>query len=294
LHNQENKIMPMDPQLAALYGTDQENDTEKLAAAELAEELSEEGTFDPETASEEDVEALAQQFLAEEGEEGAEVEEPGEEQEEQAAQGDEEVDEETVKMSAAEEAQEKLAEADYLGRVMAHAYVQELKGIEKDAGRLADAGKAIKGVGEKAVGHAKRYGQLMAGGEKFVSGGRPGNTRHLAKGSWGHEERTKSMIARGATGATAVAAAAAARHHKKKHSSAEGEPTALDLLAERRAMEILEANGIELEAPEAVETEKTSASEKEMELLAAAVEQRAAELLEANGFQFENESAAKE
>jgi arsenate reductase-like glutaredoxin family protein len=85
------------------------------------------------------------------------------------------------------------------------------------------------------------------------------------------------------------------RHHKKKQSSAETEElSALDVLAERRAMEILEANGIELEAPEAVETEKTSASEEEMNLLAQAVEARAEELLAANGYEFEQEQVEEQ
>jgi hypothetical protein len=277
--------MPMDPQLAALYGTDEETDTEKMAAAEMAEGLAEEEQFDVATATDEQVEALAQEFLASEGE-----------QTEETAEVAEGTEEEQVKVSADEEAQEKLAEADYLGRVMAHAYVQELRGIEseeKTAG-VKDSLKAGAGKARAAIG---RVGELLAGGQKPLAGGRrPGNFAKIhPKGSKYRSEQAKSMGARAGAAAVAGAGAAAVRHHKKKQSSAETEElSALDVLAERRAMEILEANGIELEAPEAVETEKTSASEEEMNLLAQAVEARAEELLAANGYEFEQEQVEEQ
>lgn len=130
--------MPMDPQLAAIYGTNQdEGDVEKLAAAELAEKLAADEDVDTEGLSEEEAEALAQQVLAAEEGGGEETEQgdEDEEQTEQKAKGKDEDEEESSEESEEEgqektsEAQEKLAEADYLGRVMAHAYTQELRKI---------------------------------------------------------------------------------------------------------------------------------------------------------------------
>jgi hypothetical protein len=159
--------MPMDPQLAAIYGTDQSGeDTEKVAAAELAEKLAAEGDAEVETDSftPEQIEELAQAAMA--GEEAA-VEEPEQAEEQEAAAGDEgeeqaeeSEDEEEVeeeKTSAAAEAQEKLAEADYLGRVMAHAYTQELRKIA-----AAEAGEAEEGEEKVAAEGEEQEEQVTA------------------------------------------------------------------------------------------------------------------------------------
>jgi hypothetical protein len=264
--------MFMDPTLAEIYGTNQtdEADVEKLAAAELAAELTDDGDADIEGLTEEQLEEVAAEVMAsgDENEEEAAVEEP------------------------AEEMQEKVAEADHLGRVMAHAFVQESREIEKEAGikdlakKGLDAAKThggkvlakVKEIGGKAKGHAKRYGELMAGGEKPLAGGkRPGNALKLhAKGSHYRSEQLKSLGARAGT-AAAVGAAGGAAAYKRKHSSA------LDTLVQQRALEILAANGVEIE-PE--ETEKTSAADK-YDVLADVVEQRAQELLVANGYEFQ-------
>ena len=260
--------MPMDPQLAAIYGTNQdESDVEKLAAAELAGELADGEETDAEL-SDEEAENLAQQILADESGEGAEIEE-----EEQGAA-----------VSEPEEAQEKLSEADYLGRVMAHAYAQELRKIAADE---APAAAAKEGLGAKVKRHAGaawegakkapgQYGRAMRGSGAGGWRGAAGMGKGLKRGAqvWG---------ARGGT-AAAVGGAAYAAHKKwgkgkKKHSSAE-DVSALDVLAERRALEILAENGID----PTQETEKTSASEQEMTALQSAVEQRAVALLQANGY----------
>jgi hypothetical protein len=297
----------MDPQLAALYGTDEETDTEKLAAAEMAEGLAEEEQFDVATATDEQVEALAQEFLASEGtEETAEV-----------AEAEEPKEEEQVKMSADEEAQEKLAEADYLGRVMAHAYVAELRGIESGEKTAAPYGEKEKEEHKRIARGASNVTGAGYGAAGAFAGHR--GAKHLvaraaekAVAAGGKAKGPKTQAALRAAGAVggALAGGAAGKGvgyaatragnrvarmlttegKKEKKSSAETEEmSALDVLAERRALEILEANGIQLEAPEAVETEKVSASEEEMNLLAQAVEARAEELLAANGYEFEQE-----
>lgn len=256
----------MDPRLAELYGTNEmdESDIEKLAAAELAEELTDGEEMDLDGIDEDDIEALAASVL--EDEEGEEVDE--------------------------EDGQEKLAEADFLGRVMAHSYVQEMREIEKTASdsQLGDtipgAGKKsrkphkgggkkggkgvmakIKGQAGKAWGATKRgasaYGNLMAGG--FKKGKKPGFMNRL-KGASG--KRLKVWGARGGTAAALGAAGYGAKKLMEKRSSA------LETLAEQRAMEILEASGVEDDA-------------SPYDVLAASVEERAAEILAENGYELE-------
>jgi hypothetical protein len=237
--------MPMDPKLAALYGTAQvdESDVEKLAAAKLAEDLAGDEQVEVSEMTDEQVEALAQSLLAEEAEE-AKVEEPAE----KTSAAEEKVEEK-------DEAQEKLAEADYLGRVMAHAYVQELAKIA-----------AAQEVTEKTAGKGKVQAFLK-------------NPKKMGK-----EKKAEEEVA--------------------EVKEPEAKPSALDVLAERRALEILKENGIdptaevkEEKAEEAVTepTVKTSASEQEMQTLANAVEQRAFEILKANGYvQEETEEKVEE
>jgi uncharacterized protein with gpF-like domain len=204
----------MDPKLAEIYGTGKtaEADIEKLAAAELAEKLSASEEIDVNALTDEDVEALATEVLAaEQGGEGA-----------QETAGDD------------TEAQEKVAEADYLGRVMAHAFVQETKEIEKKA---AEEKKEEKKE-EKDEKKEKKLPPFM---KAKMSAGKV--AKHL-----------KGM--------------------DKKSS-------ALDTLAERRAVEILEANNIDPETLKPVQ-EKTSATKEEV--LSAAVDQKAWELLGQYGF----------
>lgn len=268
----------MDPKLAEIYGTNQpdEADVEKLAAAELAEELTEEGEMDLDSLSEEEAEQLAQQVLSggEETEEAA-VEEP----------------------EADEESQEKVAEADYLGRVMAHAFVQENREIEKDAGvkdlaaKAAKHGKAafgkVKEVAKKGAEKAKRsrLAELAKGGRlshdapKDHKLFRPGNK---ASAHFKGKHKGEAWKATGArAGALAAVGGGAAAMHKKS--------SALDTLVEKRALEILKANGIEaeIEPAQPEQTEKTSAAGDKYDQLAAVVEQRAMEFLQANGYQFE-------
>jgi len=121
--------------LAELYGTndiiasDPSEETEKLAAAEFLVKLAAEEGVDLDNLSDDEI-----------GELLAEVE--------KTASGEPEPEPEP---EVDDEAQEKLAEADFLGRAMAHAYVNELSEIEKGAG-----------VGEKVVG-ALRRGAKRAG-----------------------------------------------------------------------------------------------------------------------------------
>lgn len=283
----------MDPKLAEIYGTNEvsEYDVEKLAAAELAEELSESDDANIDGMTEDDVEALAAQVLTEE-------------------QGEEYVED--------DDSLEKISEADYLGRVMAHSYVQELRGIEKQAaedsvnkhrGAANIVGGSVAGEKEKGIGRGN-----IGVGQGPTMRERMGHMKHTLKGI-GHRiaapfsgtqqaaklmskldteglsaaekltarkdilRRGKALAKRnkyiaGGVGAATLAAggAMAMKKHKEKRSSA------IDTLAERRALEILEMNGID---PSQLGQEKVSSAE---DVLVDTVEQRAWDILSQYGF----------
>jgi hypothetical protein len=259
----------MDPRLAELYGTNQPDqaDLEKLAAAEFADGLTEEGSINLDDLDPEQLEAMAQEVLGGEGEEGEE----------------------------SDEDMEKLSEADYLGRVMAHSYVQELREIEKVAGPIGNsmAKDELKKYKERMTRGERVSSFLRQGKEKAKDWGRKGAghmesggrrvTRHIESGlrnlkNSGLAQDVKKgakAVGRGiqkhqgklAVGGAALAAAEGGRRYMKKHSSA------FETLAEQRANEILENSQVE---------ETTG-----YDVLQAAVEQRAAEILAENGYSVE-------
>lgn len=124
----------MDEFLNELYGTSQiisGDDMEKQAAAEFLVKLAEQEGVDLDTLSDAEVGSLLSEI------EGN-----------MASQAEPEVD----------GAQEKLAEADFLGRAMAHAYVNELHEIEKAAARpSAEVGKEVARQAKGALGRLKEW-----------------------------------------------------------------------------------------------------------------------------------------
>lgn len=290
----------MDARLAEIYGTNEDvSDLEKSAAAELAEKLAEGEEMNLDGLSDEDIESLAQEVLAS-NEEQAEEETEEEATEEEPAE----------KQAGADETEEKLAEADYIGRVMAHAYVNELKSIDKAAGAKEDMKKHMKpksaenpphtrmemakfkakDLGEKAKAKAQRVGtHLRRAGNTLKAGitGHYGDTKYSKLLEGGHHltkmQRGKILGKAGAGAAAIGAAGYGAKKLKEKMSSAEEQKaSALDTLAEQRALEILKENGVELESQE-----KQAGGDK-WDVLAQAVEARAMEMLEAEGYAFED------
>jgi hypothetical protein len=94
-----------------------------------------------------------------------------------------------------------------------------MSGFEDGLDKIA-AGKPVKvkgsgkpGLWDQITGAGKRYGQLMAGGKKMGKEEfRPGNVipglgKKRRMGSKQKAERTKSMLTRGATGATVIGGA---------------------------------------------------------------------------------------
>jgi hypothetical protein len=136
--------MSMDPWLAQVYGTasggEAATDLEKTAQAMFLQKLSAQENVDLSQLSPEQQEQLVQQILA--GQQPAVPQgqpQPGQPQ--QAApqgqpvqpQGDpSQMDQAQVQELMMKEAQAKFEEADFLGRAMAHAYVNELEKIAEE------------------------------------------------------------------------------------------------------------------------------------------------------------------
>jgi len=169
-----------------------------------------------------------------------------------------------------EDFQTKVAQADFLGRVMAHSYVNEMNDMEKDAdGKveavrkgLGAAYKAVKGAPAayvKSVKERARIAKLLA-----YKGGVKGYGKAGLKARAGYVARGAKKLAPelGAAGALGAGGTYAAMKDKKKESSA------LDTLAEKRAMDWAAEHGL-------LEQE----TEPEEEKLASAVNQRAYQML---------------
>lgn len=154
----------MDQWLAQVYGTgvSEEEQLEKVAQAAFVEKLAEEEGIDISEFSPEEIEAIAQEVLAVAN---SGSEEEAEEEEEELPPADE--DDETEGL--AKEAQAKFEEADFLGRVMAHAYTQELEKIGMPS--ASQAHQAVKNWGQAAKYLGKKHGRAVAGATIGAAGG---------------------------------------------------------------------------------------------------------------------------
>jgi len=149
--------------------------------------------------------------------------------------------------------------------------------MQKEAGPVGEAtsqlGKALKGVpgrfGKWMKEPAQRAKALRTP-TKFHPGSKGIQT--WSRGQTAKEvlKRHKGQAAVAGTAAAGAAGAATAAALKKKKSGKKKEGSALDKLAEQRALEILAENGYEFDGGQ--------------DKLAAAVEQRAWEMLAENGF----------
>lgn len=257
----------MDAKLAEAYKTNQadETDTEALATAALAEKLAASDEINVDGMSDDEAEALASELLGTTAEETP-AEEPA------AEEAPEEEGEKTAEELTPE--QEKIAEADYLGRVMAHAYAAERREIEKNAGKLDN----LKGAAAMAGAAASKHKDKAVKGAK-AAGGKV--LEHL-------KAHGKHMAGAGAAGAAAGAVAG----RKSKKASAEEVPaqeeqqvSALDQLAVARAEEILKEHGYEAPADE--QEKKSSIDEDKAAQLAAKVEERAMAMIADAGIELE-------
>ena len=272
----------MDAQLAQIYGTGQsvEDDQVKLAAAELLVKLAEDNGVDLNQFSDADVAQMVSElqktaeFPPKESKETAESKESKESSE-----------------SGEKAAEEKVAEADFLGRVMAHSFNQELGEIQKVAGPtgLGSLGEAaVSRAASAARGHAregtkgaikafigKRLESNKSGLSDLKNALTAGKSYSFGEKARGAARSLKKMPETAAgVGLAGAGGVAAATHKKEKKSSA------LDTLASERAWELAkEAGWVDTEGNLTVpQQEQKTASALEIE-----VGRRALQMLEAEG-----------
>jgi hypothetical protein len=191
--------MTMNAELAAFYGTNgaTEEDQEKLASVQNFAKLAAKHGVDLTQMEDAEVDALYAEVYPEFAKTAADNGFPPKKKDE-----DEDEEEDEKKEAAAQYHQEKLAfqekvaEADFMGRVMAHSFTQEMGNIEKGAadysvmktttGKLlrralkkgptgTQARALLKGKAEKAgkagMEHVKKHkGKYMAGGAAAGTG----------------------------------------------------------------------------------------------------------------------------
>lgn len=296
--------MAMNQWLAEMYGTgaQAEEAQEKVAELELFAKLAADNGIDLTTLEPEQVATLYAETFGKVAQEGEEEED---DEDEAPPKKEKESDEEKEKESAAQaavaeheaakEGAAKFAEADIMGRTMAHAFVNELEEIDKEAAGKVEAAKKgakklygaaakkAKQVARKEKGVSKGVGErLMAAGSK--AGKKVGLLKKNLKGSAG----TKRTVGRAALAAGALGGAGAAYGAGKALQRKES--SALDILAAEEAVKIAEAGGWDtdecVDLLEKVLTEGPGESEKIafVEDTADAITVRGFELLEKCGY----------
>jgi hypothetical protein len=284
--------MGMNMNLAAMYNTPggpSGEDLEKQAQAELFAKLAADNGIDLDKMDDAQIQTLWNGVFAKEAEDdkdkGDDKGDGGDKKPPPFAKkdgGDKKDDDKDKEAAAAaefnqiQEQRQKLAEADYLGRAMAHAMVQELGSIGEAMNKEAkgiDAIQAAKNLGQFAKHHA---GAAAKGGAD--------KAKAFGKSLKEHASKHKGALGAGAAAGAATGAAAGAATGRKKEASA------LDELAAKRAMEkIAEANFDIDEAADKLEalftlgvTESTKVASAENQ--EQALELRALELLEQVGY----------
>jgi hypothetical protein len=228
-----------------MYGTGgQANEAqEKVAQLELFAKLAADNNIDLTTLSPEQVSTLysetfgklAQESEEEEGE--SEASESKEKEKEKGEEGEEKEKESAAiaEHEAAKEAAAKFAEADIMGRTMAHAFVNELEQIDQ-AKQAGAVGQAVKQLGKMEAKASKGVGEKL-----MQLGSSAGKKTGLLKKNLQGSAATKRNVGRAALGTAALGTGAAgvgaAKAMQRKESSA------LDLLAAEEAVKIAEAGG---------------------------------------------------
>lgn len=275
----------MDEQLAAIYGTGMvdEPDIEKTAAAELLVKLAEEEGVDLDDFSDDEVQEMIQ-GLYEDGAEGGEVDDG-------------------VEHTA--EAQEKFAEADFLGRVMAHSMVQELDNIEKEAGLSQSVKRGLRRAGEATGVSAMLAGHRSAGRagrqiSKAKEMARAAKSRGSEKVGPAASEKVKALMRRQEK-AKALRAAGAKRFGKRVGGGAAAaggvaglgyaagkgkEASAFEALAQERAYEMAKQAGY-IDDDGTFRIDLDVSTEREKMAFDAELERRALEICEAEGLPVE-------
>lgn len=221
--------MTMNAFLGQAYGTAApsiDDDQEKLAEAGMFAKLAAENGIDLNAYTDEQVQELYTAFQAKIAADGEHGHKHGDKAPPPAPEKKDDGDKEAqAKVAAAKaefdltkEAQAKVAEADMMGRIMAHSFAQELGYIREEAEKTAAAAASKEGT-EKEAGamvHVPDKG-------KWVKPGLASKAKALF-------EKHKGKASFGAGAATGAAAGAAAAHGgkdgKKKKASAQDEVAA--------------------------------------------------------------------
>lgn len=239
----------MNEYLTKLYGTDQLI----KAAAEGDAPADEEKDEEEEDMPEEEKKAalaleneIAESFVKQASEEGVDLEKLSENE---VAELFVAYRDDVIKEASASEEQdmsEKLAEADFYGRAMAHAYVQELSVIEKEAGKGRAAYEAGK-KGASSVGRdIKKLWQSGKKGKAMLIGGGAAVAGQGAGAALGARALKKKMEKKSADEQyLEVVQARAAELLKEAGYSEEDEKIAARI--EHDALSLLEANGYPVE-----------------------------------------------
>lgn len=263
--------------LAAHYGTGgasdvSEEDLQKQAQVELFAKLAADNNIDIASLSDEQVNSLWNDFQKQAS---------GDAPEEKAEAKDEKKEEAKKEHEEKKEAAAKLAEADFLGRVMAHSYVDELKKIAAASESTTDKVASKMDNLRAAVGkHMERAGK-----------GAVGAVLHTGGAEKAMDPRTAKAIGAGVHAAGAAAAGGAAVGAKKMLSKEkEKKSSAIDELAAQQS--VIKAAEAGFDSAEAVSriSAVLTLGPKESEKIAQiqdtdqAVEVRSLELLEQAGY----------
>jgi hypothetical protein len=320
----------MNPYLAAMYNTNGAaeqitEDMQKVANMELFCKLAADNGLDLSNMTDDQIASVYAQVFPEDiakvaEEEEKKEEEKKEEHEESETEEEEKKEEEAKKAEAYYSEKrawaEKCAEADYMGRIMAHAFTQERDNIEKEADYKTLAYKPgvahkVRSVATPALEKAKEVGGAIKGGLKRVGEKRQelmergevakrqlqehAGKMDKAEKAWERGERLKGVAAKYAPHAGAATLAvggeeAVRRGLKKGESEKKGSAEAFDEMAANYAIKMAEAAGWDVdEAVErisAIHTLGLSESEKiaHVQDLDTATHVRALEYLEAASY----------
>lgn len=176
----------MDNFLADLYGTNEptEESFEKVAHLDFLEKVAEEEGIDLDDLSDEDLEDLA----------------------EIAAEALDEEEGEYYEDDLEKEAEAKVEEADFLGRVMAHSFNQEMDSIEKQAGAREAARKAGSWLTAPARAVGRGVGSAWRGAIEGAGKAEKAIGRGAARGGSAISRSSKNIGGRAVRGARAFAA----------------------------------------------------------------------------------------
>lgn len=276
--------MSMNELLANYYGTNggAREELEKQAQVELFAKLAAENGIDLEQLSEEQIQTLWDSTFKTASDEDKDDK-------------DEKKEKAEAEFEQKKEAAAKLAEADFLGRVMAHAYVDELNKIasgdqEKEAGVVDSARRAGWAASSKARRGAEAVGKHLERVGKKVTDKAMGGTEGAVEKM---NPRTAKAIGAGVyAGGTAAAGGAAYGAHKmlSKDKGKKKKASALDELAFEGAVEKAASAGFDAEEVAArVSAVITLGVEESAKIASAdsldgAVHIRSLELLEAAGY----------